>query len=81
VIENILNGVEKPDNAAIENIVEYNQNTKGVRYMWKQDTYYRNGVEIGKVWHRVGARFWKWGYTGGFVASSKSEAMRQVERM
>lgn len=49
--------------------------------MWKQDTYYRNGVEIGKVWVRPGATFWKWGYTGGFIASSKAEAKKQVERM
>jgi hypothetical protein len=49
--------------------------------MWKQNTYYRNGKEVGKIWKRPGAKFWKWGYTGGFVASSKSDAMRQIERI
>jgi hypothetical protein len=73
---------EKLAKNAAESIVKHNPRNKRKELdMWKQDTYYRNGVKIGRIWERPGAFFWTWGYTGGFVASSRTDAMRQVERM
>lgn len=48
--------------------------------MWENDSYFKNGKFVGRVYKRK-HYFWKWGYSYGFIASSKKKAMKQVEKM